>query len=150
MKRDKPQRKLPQFLYSCAFALLFTLSHISHKACPSTSTLSAFLRLYPLLFSLRMTVPLLFSFIFSSQFFQSLNLQTNLSLSRHLCSDAPHSTALLSHFSVSRHPQVTQSRSCHLLTHLRGAQSQIINYGEGKLNHFHHSLKSINAFSFLD
>ena len=31
MKRDKPQRsKLPQFLYSCSFALLFTLSHISH------------------------------------------------------------------------------------------------------------------------
>ena len=39
----------------------------------------------------------------------------------------PHSTALLSHLFVSRHSQATQPRSCHLLTHLRGAQSQIIN-----------------------
>ena len=60
----------------------------------------------------------------------------------------PHSTALLSHFSISHHPQATQPRSCLLLTHLRGVQPQIINEGEGKLNHFHHSLKSLNVFSF--
>ena len=152
MKCDKPQRpKLPQFLYSWVSAFLFTLSHISHFFSFTQS-----LHLYPLsfslplLFSLCATVPLLFSFIFSSQFFQSLNLQTNLPLSRHICSTlhTPHSTALLSHLFVSRHSQATQPRSCHLLTHLRGAQPQIINQGEGKLNYFHHSLKSLNVFSF--
>ena len=54
------------------------------------------------------------------------------------------------HF-VSRHPQAT--RPTQLLTHLRGAQPQFtnhqdINYGEGKLNPFHHSLKFLNVFSF--
>ena len=149
MKRDKPQRpKLPQFLYSWVSALLFTLLHFF--------SFTQSLRLYPfsfslpLLFSLCATVPLLFSFIFSSQYFQSLNLQTNPPLSRHICSIlyTPHSTALLSHFFVSCHSQATQPRSCHLLTHLRGAQPQIINQGEGKLNYFHNSLKSLNVFSF--
>ena len=57
-------------------------------------------------------------------------------------------SSLSSQFSVPRHLQATQPRSRHLLTHLRGAQPQIINYDEGKLNHFHHSFKSLNVFSF--
>ena len=60
----------------------------------------------------------------------------------------PFSTALqplLSHFShslsLATHRPYSLSR--HLLTHLRGAQPQIINYGKGKLNLFHHSFKSL-------
>ena len=151
MKHDKPQRpKLPQFLYSCTSALLFTLSHkackcfrlsVSHKACAST------------LFSF--SPPLLFSLCASNLFFYLLflvlsvlnSLNQSSSFSTYML-HTPHSTALLSHFSISHHPQATQPRSRILLTHLKGAQPQIINEGEGKLNPFHHSLKSLNFFSF--
>ena len=61
---------------------------------------------------------------------------------------------LFSQFSqlcVSRHPQAT--RPTQLLTYLRGVQPQFtnhqdINYGEGKLNPFQHSLKFLNVFNF--
>ena len=114
---------------------------VSHKACAST-----FFSFSP---------PLLFSLCASNLFFYLLFLVLLAIKSSDLASSfssymlhISHSTALLSHFSVSYHPQAIQSRSRHLLTHLRGAQPQIFNYGEGKLYLFHPSLKSLNVFSF--
>ena len=59
-----------------------------------------------------------------------------------------HTPLLFSLISLSLATHRPQPQSRHLLTHLRGAQPQIINYGEGKLNPFHHSLKPLNVFSF--
>ena len=59
-----------------------------------------------------------------------------------------HTPLLFSLTSLSLAIHRPQPRSHHLLTHLRAAKPQIMNYGEGKLNHFHHSLKALNVFSF--
>ena len=59
-----------------------------------------------------------------------------------------HIPLLFSLTSLSLATHKPQPRSRHMLTHLKGAQPQIINYGEGKLNNFHHSLKTLNVFSF--
>ena len=144
MKRDKPQRpKLPQFLYSWVSAIFFTLFQFYTKLVPLP-----FQHFFAsILFSLCNCAFTLFFYLLFLVLSTIKSSNQASSFSSYMLHTS-HSTALLSHFSVSHHPQTIQFRSHHLLTHLRGAQLQIFNYGEGKLYPFHPSLKSLNVFSF--
>ena len=118
MKCDKPNHKRPQNFLNNSVQFLYSFS-CAFGLYPSSHILH------------------FFSFTQSSQ---SLRLCSSSLLCSLCFLTSPNSLSLATHR--------PHSLSRHMLTHLRGAQPLIINYGEGKLNHFHYSLKSLNVFSF--